>query len=138
MAGKLSVNLENRLDEIQRVDTAVEEFAEQVGLPFDVCFQIRLSIEELFTNIVNYGYEDSDVHEVQITVEALDKRVEIGIIDDAKEFNPLTRAEKEQPDSLEDMDIGGQGIVLIKAYMDEIDYEYADGKNKLKLVKYLE
>ena len=137
MAGKLSVKLENRLDEIQRADTAIEEFSDQIGLPFDVCFQIRLSLEEIFTNIVSYGYEDEGLHEVLVTVEAHEDRVEVGIVDDAKPFNPLEMEEKPQPDSIEDMQIGGQGWVLIKTYMDEILYDYSDGKNHLTLVKQL-
>ena len=69
MAGKLSVRLENRLDEIQRVDTAIEEFTEQLDLSFSDVFQIRLVVEELFTNIVSYAYDDDDLHEIFVTVE---------------------------------------------------------------------
>lgn len=138
MSGKLSVKLENRLDEIQRVDAAVEEFSEQVGLPMDVSFQIRLSIEELFTNIVSYGYEDSEIHEVLVTVALEDKRLEICIEDDAKPFNPNEmKKENDESVSLEDMEIGGQGWPIVRNYMDDIQYEYSDRKNKLKLIKNL-
>ena len=138
MAGKLSVRLENRIDEIQRVDTAIEEFAEQLELPFKVVFQIRLVVEELFTNIVNYGYEDERLHEVTINVELQDQQLVLSLIDDAREFNPLTiDPQATSADTLEETGIGGKGWALVRAYMDEFDYKYIDGKNHLKLVKNL-
>ena len=139
MTAKLSVRLENRIDEIQRVDTAIEEFAEQLSLPFAVVFQIRLVVEELFTNIVNYGYEDTEIHEVLISVEHQADRLELILVDDAKPFNPLTvDPHANEADTLEDIDIGGKGWTLVRAYMDDFEYDYADGKNHLKLVKNLD
>lgn len=138
VAGKLSVHLENRLDELQRVDTAIEEFAEQLDLPFSVVFQLRLVVEELFMNVVNYAYDDAATHEILITVECSDEQVELHIVDDGKAFDPLTidYAVKED-EKLEEMEIGGKGWTLIRAYMDDIEYAYEDGKNHLKLVKTL-
>ena len=141
MAGKLNVRLENRLDEIQRVDTAIEEFSDQVSLPFEVSFQVRLSIEELFTNILNYGYEDNDhaVHEILVSVEVRDNELEVCLVDDAREFNPLSiDPNTNKPDLLEDMELGGKGWALVRAYMDEFDYQYQDGKNHLTLRKKLD
>lgn len=138
MAGKLSVHLENRLDEIQRVDTAIEEFTEQLDLPFSVVFQIRLVVEELFTNIVSYGYEDEAIHEVLVTLECSDDRIELNLVDDGREFNPLeVDPNHNVADTIEELEIGGKGWTLVRAYMDEFDYAYDDGKNHLTLVKNL-
>lgn len=139
MAGKLSVRLENRIDEIQRVDTAIEEFAEQLNLPFAVVFQIRLVVEELFTNIVSYGYEDNEIHEVLVSVEHHADRLELSLIDDAKQFNPLlVDSNANVGETLDDVEIGGKGWTLVRAYMDAFDYNYIDGKNHLKLIKNLD
>ena len=138
MAGKLSVRLENRLDEIQRVDTAIEEFTEQLDLSFSDVFQIRLVVEELFTNIVSYAYDDDDLHEIFVTVAYEEGRIELTLIDDGKEFNPLTvDPHHNVADTIEELEIGGKGWTLVRAYMNEFDYEYSDGKNHLKLVKHL-
>ncbi|MCY3859383.1 MAG: ATP-binding protein [Gammaproteobacteria bacterium] len=138
MAGKLTVRLENRLDEIQRVDTAIEEFTEQLDLSFSDVFQIRLVVEELFTNIVSYGYDDDDLHEIFVTVAYEEGRIELTLIDDGKEFNPLNvDPHHNEADTIEELEIGGKGWTLVRAYMNEFDYEYSDGKNHLKLVKHL-
>ena len=138
MAGKLSVRLENRLDEIQRVDTAIEEFTEQLDLSFSDVFQIRLVVEELFTNIVSYAYDDDDLHEIFVTVAYEVDRIELTFVDDGKAFNPLTvDSSHNEADTVEDLEIGGKGWVLVRAYINEFDYDYRDGKNHLKLVKHL-
>ena len=138
MSGKLSVRLENRLDEIQRVDTAIEEFTEQLDVSFSDVFQIRLVVEELFTNIVSYAYDDEEIHEILITVVCNEGQIKVTLEDDGKPFNPLEVDHLKGMDKpLEEMQIGGKGWTLVRAYMQEIDYELRDGKNHLTLVKHL-
>lgn len=138
MSGKLSVRLENRLDEIQRVDTAIEEFTEQLDLSFSDVFQIRLVVEELFTNIVSYAYDDDEIHEILITIACNAEQVEVTLEDDGKPFNPLEVNHLKGMDKpLEEVQIGGKGWTLVRAYMQEIEYELRDGKNHLTLVKHL-
>ena len=60
----------------------------------------------------------------------------ITFLDRGKPYNPL---EKDDPDTtleLEERDIGGLGIFLVKKNVDEINYEYADGKNILRMKKF--
>ena len=136
MSASCKVILENRLDELQRFITTLTEFARVGGLPEEVSFSVQLAIDELFTNIVSYGYDDEDSHQVEIKMSVQGRELQIDLIDDAKEFDPLHEAA--QPDldaSLEDRRIGGVGIHLVKTMMDEVSYKYEDSKNHLTLVK---
>ena len=57
--------------------------------------------------------------------------------DEGVPYNPL---EKDDPDvtlSVEDREIGGLGIFMVKKSMDDMYYEYKDGKNILTLMKKL-
>lgn len=136
MSASCKVILENRLDELQRFITTLTEFARVGGLPEEVSFSVQLAIDELFTNIVSYGYDDEDSHQVEIKMSVQNRELRIDLIDDAKQFDPLHEAA--QPDldaSLEDRRIGGVGIHLVKTMMDDVSYKYEDSKNHLKLVK---
>lgn len=65
------------------------------------------------------------------------KAVALTFIDEGVPYNPL---EKEDPDttlSAEDRKIGGLGIYMVKKNMDEMEYEYSEGKNILSMKKYL-
>ncbi|MCY3885319.1 MAG: ATP-binding protein [Gammaproteobacteria bacterium] len=128
--------MDNRLDELQRFITTLTEFSRVGNIPEEVSFSIQLAIDELFTNIVSYGYEDDDRHEVEIRMSVQNNEICIELIDDAKQFDPLHEAA--QPDldaSLEDRRIGGVGIHLVKTMMDEVSYKYEQSKNHLTLVK---
>jgi len=57
--------------------------------------------------------------------------------DDGSPFDPTT--EIDAPDvtaSLEEREIGGLGIFIVKKQMDRMEYQYENGKNILTLVKY--
>ncbi len=136
MSASCKVILENRLDELQRFITTLTEFARVGSLPEEIAFSVQLAIDELFTNIVSYGYDDDESHQIEIKMSIQGRELRIDLIDDAKQFDPLHEAA--QPDldaSLEDRRIGGVGIHLVKTMMDDVSYKYEDSKNHLTLVK---
>lgn len=101
---------------------------------------ITLCLEEIFTNIASYAYEDDNSGKkgyIELDVDMESKVLCITFKDSGKPFNPL---EKEDPDitiPLEDRQEGGLGIFLVKKYMDELHYEYVDGLNVFTMTKNL-
>ena len=62
-------------------------------------------------------------------------QVVIGFVDEGKPYNPL---EKEKPDvtvSAKERQIGGLGVFLAQKMMDDISYEFQNGKNILTICK---
>lgn len=136
MAGKLVVTLENQADEFQRFTTAIEEFGRIEGIPDSVVFQVTLAVDELFTNIISYAYEDDGSHEIRIEMKTDGGAIEVDVFDDGVEFDPL-QTEHKIPESLETAEIGGHGISIIRNFMDDVTYERLDELNHLKMVKSL-
>ena len=58
-------------------------------------------------------------------------------IDSGVPYNPLKKDDPDTTLSAEDRKIGGLGIFLVKKSMDDMRYEFKDGKNILTLVKKL-
>lgn len=140
MPASCIIRLDNRLEELQRFDTAFNEFARMQNFSQEVTYAIQLSIDELFVNIVSYGFEDNDdaQHEVEVRIKVFEDRVQIDLIDDAKAFNPLIEANKPDLDAtLEDRRIGGVGIHIVKSMMNEVSYTRTNNKNCLRMVKSL-
>lgn len=97
--------------------------------------QILLIIEEIFSNIVRYGFiDDKNVHLVDIRLGFRDNRIEIEIIDDGIAFNPLEYQLSRLPDPTTS-DAGGMGLSLIRTFSSQIEYERISGKNYLKITK---
>lgn len=103
-----------------------------------LAFKIRLSVEEVVENVVNYAYEGG-MGWLEAGTELDESGVVLTIVikDAGVPFNPL---EKEDPDitaSAEERQIGGLGIFLCKQLMDGIVYRYEDGCNILTMTKHL-
>ena len=98
--------------------------------------QIDVAIDELFGNIAHYAYQQKvGAATVQVETEDAPPAVTITFIDSGVPYDPL---KKEDPDvtlSAGERSAGGLGIFLVKKTMDDILYEYKDGKNILKIRK---
>ncbi len=124
------------LTEARRVGDEVESFAERHGLGQEVIFKLRLSLDELLTNIVSYGFDEEGAADPRITVELTidDSTLQTIISDNGMAFNPLEEA---PPPALieeaEDRPLGGLGIHLTKTFMDSLSYERVQDLNRLTL-----
>ncbi|MFW5961874.1 MAG: ATP-binding protein [bacterium] len=99
--------------------------------------KIRLAAEEALVNIINYAYGDQiGFVEIRYFFIEESKSFVIELIDEGIAFNPL---EKKDPDisiPMEERQIGGLGVFMIKNIMDNVEYKREEGKNIFKMVKY--
>ena len=124
----------SNIQEIPRIREDFNFLVAEWSLPVSESKQILVIVEEIFSNIVRYAFTDSDEHQVDIKLNRSDGHVEIEIIDDGIEFNPLDY----QLGPLEDpaaSDTGGMGLTLIRAFSSKISYSRISGKNHLKITK---
>jgi anti-sigma regulatory factor (Ser/Thr protein kinase) len=128
--------IRNDLAEIEVLATQLLELCRNNGIDEDVCFEIGLALEEAVSNTIKYGYEDDQVHMIQVRARMEDQRFLLEIEDDGKAFNPL---EKRDPDFSLPVDkkpIGGLGIYLVRSLMDHVEYRRNGGRNLLRLTKF--
>ncbi len=129
------LTIENNSENLSKIAEFIEGFCKEYGLENKTVFELNLVLDELFTNIVNYAYLDSDVHTIEIFTEAINDEIIIKIIDDGKEFNPLHMEDVNINASIDDRNIGGLGIHLVKRLTDKLSYERLDNKNILTIIK---
>ena len=97
--------------------------------------RIELAVEEVFVNIASYAYPDKE-GDARVSVAVIDDHVTIRFEDSGEPFDPLKADEPDIDAPLEKRTIGGLGIFLVKEMMDDVQYEYKDGKNILMFSKY--
>ena len=137
MSTNKTVRITNQRDQVDTVRKFFDDYSKENKLNEKTVHDIQMALDELLTNIVNYGYEDSDEHKIDVRFGINDDAVRVEIIDDSKPYNIL---EQENPDislSVEDKPIGGLGIFLIKKLMSNVDYYTKEGKNHLVMTKEL-
>lgn len=104
-----------------------------------VAMNINLTLEEIITNIIFYGYQEEKDKNIDIDLYRTALGVEISIIDNARPFNMLLKKDYEDAaKSAEDREIGGLGIHFVKTLMDEVSYERTNDQNVLRLFKRIE
>ena len=134
---KYSFELKSKLSELDNLCLNLENLGKKIGLPKKLIFEINLALDELFTNIISYGFSDEDEHTIKVTITPLKEEICLCIEDDGVPFNPI---EFESPDaacSVENCRVGGLGIHIMRKLMDDICYERCGDKNVLTLKKNL-
>jgi phosphoserine phosphatase RsbU/P len=129
----LSVLLKNDIAEIQRLNQIVTEFADKHNLAPELVYRVNLALEEIVTNVISYGYEDSSEHEISVRLSWNDPCIEIEIKDDGRPFNPLEAPPPDIEQSLLEREIGGLGIHLVRKMMDDLEYRRDNDQNILLL-----
>ena len=127
--------LKSKLSELKTLCRHLEDCGSVMKLPQQCLFEINLGLDELFTNIISYGFEDELEHQIKFSLAKDRETLVVHVEDDGRPFNPLDAAGPEVSQDLDSINIGGLGIHLVKKMMDEVDYQRVEGKNKLILKK---
>jgi serine/threonine-protein kinase RsbW len=121
----------NQLQDLGRVMDEGIQFLEEHATAPHPAYVANLAIEELATNIIKYGYDDTAPHEILLRLEIQPRMLLLRIEDDGHEFNPLAVAEPDVTLPTEEREPGGLGIHLVRKMVDEIHYQRCAGRNQV-------
>ena len=132
------LNIAATVENIEVVTDFVNEQLEALDCPMKAQMQIDVAIDELFSNIAHYAY-NPEVGDATVRVEVVEDPLSVIItfIDKGVPYDPLAKADPNVTLSAEEREIGGLGIFMVKKTMDEVTYEYKDGRNILAIKKSL-
>lgn len=133
-------------DSIERINTFIEN---EIGKLFidnkkvvEYFNKLEVCTEEIVVNIIDHAYNGiiiDDIKKVYIELE-IDmniNKISITYIDNGPEFNPINKDNPNILKSAKDREIGGLGIFITKQVVDDVEYEYVNNQNKLKLIKFI-
>jgi len=110
----------------------INNFYEEWNLNEAIRNKLDVISEEIFINIVSYGYKDK-VGDVEVEFSRIDNTVTFRFIDDGIEYNPLAKEDPDVDLAPDDRPVGGLGIFMVKQFADECFYEYIEDKNVLTI-----
>lgn len=130
------INIKSRTSGMEIMNEQLAKLVKDWEIADDVAFSMNLALEEIVTNIVDYGYKGVEDYDIIIRFTLEKHRLRIQIKDNAPEFNPL---DVKDPDDLnkplEARGVGGLGIHLVKKFTDNFSYRRSNGKNIVTLTK---
>ncbi len=133
-----SIIVPAKLDELDKVLDFIEQELDVFGCAIKIKFQLAIAVEEIFVNIAKYAYLPGEGSaEIVCSYSDEAKAVSICFMDTGVPYNPLAKEDPDVTLSTEERTIGGLGIYMVKKSMDEVIYDYKDGKNILTIRKKL-
>ena len=128
--------IKNTIKEVQRAISAFETFAIEYTVPNTIMVKVNIVLDELLSNIVKYSFPDGKEYEIDITIELFTTgKLIIQLTDAGIPFNPFDRPEPDLSIPLEDREVGGLGILLVKKLMDSYSYKRQVNLNITSMIK---
>jgi serine/threonine-protein kinase RsbW len=93
-----------------------------------------LVFEEIVTNIIRYGFDDSKEHKIDVSFARNDGELTLIFGDGGRPFDPRAVPAPDLHRPLAAAPIGGRGIYLVRKTAKRLDYERTHGRNRLTVV----
>jgi serine/threonine-protein kinase RsbW len=127
-----------KMEALARVAAFVEDAG--AAAEFDRHDRLRLTlvVEELFTNTVAHGHGGDSEGPIQIALEVQRGRVAVTYEDTGPPFDPVAIAQRPDAsatlDAPEEWPLGKLGLILLARLTTNLEYRYAEGRNRISLV----
>ena len=123
-----------KVDALPDVLGFVEEMLENYECPMKIQMAVCVAIEEVFVNVAHYAYGDSDGDvNFGIRFDEESREITFRMADKGVPFDPLEKPDPDITLSADEREIGGLGIFMVRKMMDDVNYEYTCGMNKLTI-----
>lgn len=119
--------------ELSKLCLMIRGLLEKEKISPHTLYAVELSLEEMVTNIIKYGYDDKNTHEILVNASLTDRQIILSIEDDGHEFNPLERPDADISSQVTERKIGGVGLHLTRKMVKSMEYKRDNGKNILKI-----
>lgn len=98
---------------------------------------IRLAVDEAFTNIVKHAYNYDESKKISLKTGMSDSQFWISISDKGQPYDPTEYAEPNIRQRIKEGKRGGVGVYLIKKLMDNVEYTTIGNTNEIRMIKHL-
>ena len=133
----MRISISNALDELATVMESLEAFCHKYDIDMRAAQAAELALDELLSNCIFYGFPDGGNHTIIVEIDIVDRSLRIVVTDDGVAFNPLEQSAPDLGDSIDDRELGGVGIHLVRQIMDSCEYTREGDQNVMELTKRL-
>jgi anti-sigma regulatory factor (Ser/Thr protein kinase) len=140
-----AIGREAGLDEHIRIDDArcgcaaaldrLEACCRAAALSGPIVIELRVVAEEVLTNVAKYGFEPGRPPAVELHLTFTEAAAVLEFRDQGRAFDPLAEPLPGLEAPIEERPVGGLGLALVRALVDEVLYEREGTANVPRLVK---
>lgn len=133
--GSISIHIAADVREIERLNKLVRQYGELHDVPSRALYAVNLALDELVTNVILYGFDAPEGRQITVRIATAAGELVASVLDDGKPFDPLAVKPPDLNAPLEQRDLGGLGIHLVRSLMDHVSYSRDEDKNVLTVRK---
>ena len=137
MSTSLTIQLKHSIGDIPSAMDMAKGWLNENGVGPEAKYLALLAIEELATNCMKFGFSVHEDHNIEVGMKIADGRLVIVVTDDGSAFNPLQSSEPNTNVPVENRDVGGLGIHLLKKMADKFCYVRQNDRNITTIEKTL-
>jgi anti-sigma regulatory factor (Ser/Thr protein kinase) len=113
----------------------IEVLCRASGLDEATVLDLRLVAEEILTNVAKYAFAPGATPAVEVVLSLTATEVAIEFCDEGRPFDPLSQPPPDLDAPILERSVGGLGLPLVRALVDEARYTREREANVLRLVK---
>ncbi len=130
----ITIVLPATIDALPEVLNPICDALEAHGCPHPTVDRIAVAVEELYVNVAHYAYPEYErPGEARVTCAISEDGsrhcVEFSFEDEGIPFDPVAKPDPKLATSVDEVKIGGLGILMVKRMMDSLTYERRGATN---------
>jgi serine phosphatase RsbU (regulator of sigma subunit)/anti-sigma regulatory factor (Ser/Thr protein kinase) len=130
----IELEMPNRLSMLPVLSAALDAALVEARVPESVRMDVTLVLEEVLSNTVRHGYPADARDTIRVTARRDGARLHLRFDDGGVAWDPLAHDLPDVDEAIEDREIGGLGVLLVRQLSETAHYERRDGRNQLSLV----
>ena len=113
----------------------LENRCRAAGLAEPIVLDLRVVAEEVLTNVAKYAFEPGAAVAMELVLSFTEDAAVLEFRDEGRSFDPLGQLPPDLDAPLAERSVGGLGLILLRALVDEAVYAREGTMNVLRLVK---
>lgn len=130
-----SISVQASTKHLAKVRDFVAKHAKEFGFNKQDVADIRLAVDEAYTNIIKHAYNNDDRKTVDIELGYNSTNFWISLLDTGDAFDPAKYSKPDVPKKIKEKKRGGVGVYLIKKLMDNVEYHTEGSVNEIRMTK---
>lgn len=130
-----SISVQASTEHLAEVRDFVAKHATEFGFRKQEVADIRLAVDEAYTNIIKHAYKNDKKKSVDIELGYNSHEFWISLLDTGDAFDPSSYSRPDVRKKIKEKKRGGVGVYLIKKLMDSVEYHTEGSVNEIRMTK---
>lgn len=130
-----TLSVQASTEHLAEVRDFVSLHASEFGFSDKEIHDIRLAVDEAFTNIIKHAYKNDSQKTVDIELGYTEQELWVALLDTGNAFDMRKYSQPDIRQRIKNKKRGGVGVYLIKELMDGVRYRTEGSVNEIRMTK---